>query len=314
MEKRQLGQSGLEASVLGFGSWAIGGDAWGPVQDQESIEAIQAALDGGINLFDTAPVYGKGHSEALLAKALGSRRKEVLIATKCGLVWDEAGTVSRNSTYDSIMREVDLSLKRLQTDYIDVYQIHWPDLETDMEQSAKAMNDLYQAGKIRAIGVSNFDVSHMEAFRKISPLHTLQPPYHLLRRDIEETILPYCVDSQVGVLAYGPLGHGLFSGKMTPGTTFPEGDFRAKNALFQGDAFLRNLQFVQELKAIAAEKDTTPGHLAIAWVLAQPGLSVALVGAKTAEQVRGNLRAADVKLTSADHKRIEAALQVVYTA
>jgi aryl-alcohol dehydrogenase-like predicted oxidoreductase len=312
MEKRQLGQSGLEATVIGFGCWAIGGDAWGPVQDQESIEAIQAAFEGGINLFDTAPIYGKGHSEILLAKALGSRRKDVLIATKCGLVWDEAGTVSRNSTYDSIMREIDLSLNRLQTDYIDIYQIHWPDLETDIEQSARAMHDLYQAGKIRAIGVSNFDVKQMEDFRQIAPLHTLQPPYHLLRRDIEEEILPYCAENQVGVLAYGPLGHGLLSGKMTLETTFPEGDFRAKNELFQGDAFQRNLLFVNELKTLAAKKNTTPGHIAIAWVLAQPGLSVALVGAKTADQVKGNLGAAEVKLAPEDLKRIEDALQIVH--
>lgn len=312
MEKRKLGSSDVESTVIGFGCWAIGGDAWGPVQDQESIEAIQAALDLGITLFDTAPIYGKGHSEELLGKALGSRRKEVVIATKCGLVWDEAKNSSRNSKYDSIIREVELSLKRLQTDYIDVYQIHWPDPDTEIEESARAMNDLYQAGKIRAIGVSNYDVKQMEAFRQVAPLHTLQPPYHLLRRDIEEEILPYCRQNEIGVLAYGPLGHGLFSGKMTPQTTFPEGDFRAKNPLFQGDAFIRNLAFVDQLKAIAAEKNTTPGHLAVAWVLAQPGISVALVGAKTAEQVKGNIGAADVALSAEDLKRIEAALQEVH--
>ncbi|MBO8170546.1 MAG: aldo/keto reductase [Bacillaceae bacterium] len=310
MRYRKLGNTDMNVSVIGFGCWAMGGDVWGEVEDRESIEAIQYALDQGVNLFDTAPVYGMGHSEEVLAKALGAKRKDVYIATKAGLEWnDQHNKIWRNSTKERIFKEVEDSLRRLKTDYIDLYQIHWPDQETPFEETMEALDQLIQDGKVRYIGVSNFNVEQMEACRKVRPIHTLQPPYHLFRRDIEQDILPYCKEHDIGVLAYGPMAHGLLTGKITPETTFPPSDWRSRNVLFREESLKLRLPIIDRLKELAQSYNHTLIDLAISWVLAQEGVTVALVGAKRRSQVEKNLPAADWILDESILKEVEQILK-----
>lgn len=314
----------MELSVIGFGTWAIGADMWGPVDDQESEAAIQRALDLGITFFDTADFYGKGHSERILGKALGARRSEAFISTKGGLDWGQfAGRVPasdrphygmggrkiegawRNSSPEYLRAAVDASLQRLDTDVIDLYFVHWPDPGVPIEETAQALDELRQAGKIRYLGVSNFSVEQMEQWLKVAPLHAVQPGYHMFWRDAERDVLPFCRERGIAVTTYGPLAHGLLSGKFTPETTFPPGDFRPGHPLFKGEAFLRNLEIVERLKAVAQRHGRTVGQLAIAWVLSQPGITSAIVGAKRPEQVVENARAAEVRLGKDELEEIE---------
>ncbi len=286
MEKIQIPNLTQKASRICLGTWAIGGWMWGGTEEQESIKTIHKALELGINLIDTAPVYGFGTSEKIVGKALkqyGSREK-IIVATKVGLEWDK-GQVTRNSSSKRIKQEIEDSLQRLQTDYIDIYQIHWPDQSTAFEDTAKTLLSLLEAGTIRAIGLSNFSTIQMEEFRKFAPIHTLQPPYNLFERSIENDILPFAEKSHIAILAYGSLCRGLLSGKMKPDTTFNGDDLRKNDPKFQQPKFNQYLKAVDVLNKFAQENyKKSVLALAIRWVLDR-GHTIALWGARHPEQL-----------------------------
>lgn len=299
MQKRQLGNNGPELTLIGFGAWAIGGPwqfGWGKVDDNVSIQAIHAALDNGINWIDTAAVYGFGHSEKVVAKAVKGIRDKVFIATKCGLVNDGKGDAINNNSPASIRKELEESLIRLETDIIDLYQIHWPDPNVPVEDSWATMVQLQKEGKIRFIGVSNFDIPLLEKCMSIAQVQSLQPPYSMLKRDYEESILPYCLKNNIGVVAYSPMQAGLLSGKFDI-NKLTEDDWRRKNFFFKGPFLSRALSLVEKLRPIAKKSGKTVGQLAIAWVLKNPAITSAIVGARTAEQCRENIKAADYILS-----------------
>lgn len=312
MEVAQLGDSGVVVSRVALGTWAMGGWLWGGTDVEQSIRAIHAALDMGITTIDTAPVYGFGLSEEILGEALARRqipRDKVVIATKFGMEWDEREEPWRNAKPERIRRELEDSLRRLRTDYIDVYQIHWPDPDTPIAETAQAVKELYEAGKIRAIGVCNYSVEQLEEWRRVAPLHSVQPRYNLLERDIEADVLPYCREHGLGILAYSPMARGLLTGKFTENPTFRPGDNRQTDPRFTGEAYKRHLRIVERLKAMAAERGKTVAQLAVRWVLDQPGVTVALWGARTPEQIREAAGVSGWRLSRDDLARIDAILQ-----
>jgi aryl-alcohol dehydrogenase-like predicted oxidoreductase len=277
----------FKVSRIALGTWAIGGWMWGGTNEDESIQTIHAALDRGINLIDTAPVYGFGHSEEIVGKALAQngRRQQAVIATKVGLAWKD-GNPYRNASKDRIVHEVEDSLRRLQTDVIDIYQVHWPDPNTAIAETAEAMAALYRAGKIRAIGVSNFNPAQMDAFRTVAPLHTAQPPYNLFERDIEKAVLPYCRSNGITTLVYGSLSRGLLSGRMNAETSFPADDLRRSDPKFQMPRFRQYVAAVEELDRFAqANYRKRVIHLALRWLLDRPGVGAALWGARRPDQL-----------------------------
>jgi aryl-alcohol dehydrogenase-like predicted oxidoreductase len=292
-----LGKTGLQVSRIAFGTWQLGGD-WGATDEDGAVAAIQRAADNGVTFFDTAQGYGFGASEQLLAKALrGRRREELVIATKGGLRPSGSG-VARDASPAWIHEGVDASLRALDTDYIDVYQVHWPDPNTPFADTADALAKAVSDGKIRHVGVSNFDAEQIDAFSETLPVETLQPPYSLFRREIEAEILPYAAAHHIGVLVYGPLAHGLLGGRLQPTTEFAAGDWRAKSDVFHGSAYERNLEVVDDLGAFAAgELGITLGQLAVAWTLAHPAVHVAIVGTRNPDHVDEALAAADVDLS-----------------
>ncbi|HET9849323.1 MAG TPA: aldo/keto reductase [Candidatus Dormibacteraeota bacterium] len=306
MKQVRLGRSELRVSPIAFGTWQLGGD-WGATDETAAIAAIRHAADSGINFFDTAQAYGFGASEQMLAKALAGRpRDQLVIATKGGQRPTPGGGVERDASPSWIREGVEQSLRALGTDYIDLYQVHWPDPKTPFAETASALADLVRAGKIRHVGVSNFDAQQMEEFSATLPVETLQPPYHLFRRDIEKSILPYAQAHDIGVLAYGPLAHGLLSGTMTAETRFAPGDWRASSDLFHGEAYRRNLRVVDALARYAdVQLGTTVSRLALAWVLANPAVQVAIVGTRNLRHVDDAIAAADIKLDASALRRIE---------
>jgi aryl-alcohol dehydrogenase-like predicted oxidoreductase len=278
----------LQVSRVALGTWAIGGMNWGGTDESQSVATIRAALDQGINLIDTAPVYGFGASEEIVGKALTGVRSGAVIATKVGLEWRD-GKVYRNATRERIMAEIHDSLRRLRTDYIDIYHVHWPDPLVPMEETAGAMRELYEQGKIRAIGVSNFSVAQMQAFRQVAPLHVLQSPYNLFERGIEKAILPYCLDNEIATLGYGALCRGLLSGRMRPDSSFEGDDLRRVDPKYQPPRFAQYLDAVEKLDQLAQRQ----GHrrviqLAVRWVLDQK-VSVALWGGRRPDQLQAAL-------------------------
>lgn len=289
MEYTILGDSGIEVSRIGLGTWAIGGWMWGGTDHEQSIDTIRHAVDLGITFIDTAAVYGMGRSEEIVGDALQRHglRDKVVLATKCGLNWsDDHQQVWREATRERIMREVDDSLRRLRTDRIDLYQVHWPDPKTPIDETARAMDDLLQAGKIRAIGVSNYDSTQMDAFRAVAPLRANQPPYNLFERELGDEVLPYCAEHGIGTVTYGALCRGLLSGRMTPGRAFEGDDLRQSDPKFQQPRFGQYLAAVSALDEFAqahAGKDVMA--LALRWLLDQPGHSVALWGARSPAQL-----------------------------
>lgn len=294
MEYRKLGSSDLNVSVIGFGAWGIGGSPfWSTEGDHPSLSAVKKAFDLGINFFDTAPVYGFGHSERLIGQALKPVRDKVIIATKCGLLWDkeQLGSIKKVAKADSIFKEVEQSLERLDTDYIDLYQVHWPDADTPQEETMEALLKIQQQGKIRHIGVSNYSVKQMQACLKVGPIVSLQPEYSLLQRKIEAETVPFCLVNDIGIIAYSPLASGVLTGKYDKSTRFK--DWRGKGILgeFTGDAFSRNIEKVDRLKEIAGTLERSCGQTAINWVLQQPGLTTALVGVKNPAQMEENIKA-----------------------
>jgi aryl-alcohol dehydrogenase-like predicted oxidoreductase len=287
MELTAIPGTSLKVSPVAIGTWAIGGWMWGGTDEAESIATIRSAFEHGINIVDTAPVYGFGRSEEIVGKALAESRlrSEVLIATKAGLQWD-GGRVSRNASQARLMREIEDSLRRLRTDYIDIYQVHWPDPLVTIEETAEAMLTLLEQGKIRAIGVSNFSVLQMERFRRVAPLHVLQPPYNLFERDIETDLLPYCRKNKIATLGYGALCRGLLSGRMHADTVFDGDDLRRSDPKFREPRFAQYLAAVEKLDRLARERfGKRVIHLAVRWMLDQ-GISTALWGARHPGQLR----------------------------
>ena len=300
----------LKVSRVALGTWAMGGWMWGGADDRESIATIHAALSQGINLIDTAPVYGFGVSEEIVGAALAGVRTEAVIATKAGLEWRD-GKIYRNASRARIMREVDDSLRRLRTDYIDIYQVHWPDPLVPVEETAEAMRMLHEQGKIRAVGVSNFSVAQMERFRQVSPLHVLQSPYNLFERDIEAKILPYCQTNNIVTLGYGALCRGLLSGRMRPDTTFEGDDLRRIDPKFQPPRFAQYLDAVRQLDEFAQRRfHRRVIELAVRWVLDQR-IDVALWGGRRPDQVQAALGVAGWSLDAANRKLVE---RIVNTA
>jgi len=312
VQHRQLGTSDLSISVIGYGCWAMGKTFWGDdVVDEESIAAVKLSLQRGIDFFDTAQAYGYGHSERVLGEALKDvPRDQVIIATKTGLEWDDAQEkIDRNSSPEYIVSSLEGSLERLQTDYVDLYQIHWPDESVPFTESAVAMKELHDAGKIKAVGVSNFSVEQMEAFMSACPLHSLQPPYSLLTRDIDTEILPFCRENNIGILAYSPMARGLLTGKYDESATFPETDGRAGSPMWQGERLKRNVEAVREMAALAETHGRTVAQLALAWVLAQPGLTCALAGTKRPNQIEETAEAGDWNLDAETLQQVETIIE-----
>jgi aryl-alcohol dehydrogenase-like predicted oxidoreductase len=300
----------LKVSRVALGTWAMGGWMWGGTDTRESIATIHAALTQGINLIDTAPVYGFGVSEEIVGAALDGVRRHAVIATKTGLEWRD-GKVYRNASRARIMQEIDDSLRRLRTDYIDIYQVHWPDPLVPVEETAEAMRLLYERGKIRAIGVSNFSVAQMERFRQVAPLHVLQSPYNLFERAIDAKVLPYTRAHQIVTLGYGALCRGLLSGRMGPDTKFEGDDLRRIDPKFQPPRFAQYLDAVRQLDELAQRRfHRRVIHLAVRWMLDQ-GIGVALWGGRHPDQVAAALDVAGWSLDSANREQIE---QIVNTA
>jgi aryl-alcohol dehydrogenase-like predicted oxidoreductase len=306
MQKTRLGRSDLIVSRVAFGTWQLGGD-WGATDEQLAIAAIRRAAEQGVTLFDTAQGYGFGASERLLAKALeGQGRDEVILATKGGLRPTPGGGVRRDANPAWIRQGVDASLQALGTDYIDLFQVHWPDPATPFEDTARALAKLVAEGKLRHVGVSNFNAEQMDDFSATLPVETLQPPYHLFRREIEESILPYTRAHDIGVLVYGPLGHGLLSGHLRQDTQFANGDWRGSSDAFRGDAYRRNLAKVADLERLArGELGITLSQLAVAWTLADPAVHVAIVGTRDPAHVDEAVAAASISLDEDVIGRIE---------
>jgi len=306
MQYTTLGRTGLSVSRIAFGTWQLGGE-WGSFDADDAVAAIRRARELGVTFFDTAQGYGFGASEELLARGLAPElkgdRDSVVIATKGGI--DPGGPRPRNAGRDYLRAGVESSLRALGVDHIDLYQVHWPDEQTPAEETASALQEMVDEGKIRHVGVSNYDVAQLAAFEAVRPVESLQPPYHLFQRGIEADILPYCRAHDIGVLVYSPLASGLLTGTWTADVTFDDSDWRSKATAFHGDALRRNLAVVDELKAFAAGKGISVAQLAIAWVLAQPGVHVAIVGARRPRNIADSLAAADVALTPDDLARID---------
>ena len=306
--RTRLGATDLEVFPIAFGAWQLGGE-WGEFDQDEGVAAIHHARELGVNLFDTAQGYGFGASERLLGSALrddlDNSRDEVVIATKGGLRMTDDGLV-RDSSPDWLRRGVDESLQALGIDHVDLYQVHWPDLKVPFAETAGALQGLVDEGKIRHVGVSNFDASQMAEFGRTRPVETLQPPYDLFRRDIEAEILPYCREHDVGVLVYGPLAHGLLTGAMDENTTFAPDDWRSGAPFFKGQGFRRNVQVVRGLERFASEQlGVSVSRLAIAWTLANPAVHAAIVGARSPKHIEDSIAAAELDLSEADLERID---------
>lgn len=302
MQTKPLGNSDLHITPIGFGAWAIGGGGWafgwGAQDDQDSIEAIQRSLDLGVNWIDTAAIYGLGHSEEVVAKALKGRTDRPYIFTKCSMIWNEKGEISRSLKQDSIRHEVEASLRRLGVETIDLYQIHWPNPEPDVEEGWTTLVKLKDEGKIRHIGVSNFSVEQLQRIQAIAPITSLQPPYSLINRKVEAEILPFCQQHNIGVIVYSPMQSGLLTGAMNPEriANMPDDDWRKQSNEFQEPRLSRNLKLVEVLQQIGQEQGQSPGEVAIAWTLNHSAVTAAIVGGRNGKQVEGIIGAGEFRL------------------
>lgn len=306
MEKRSLGTSDVKITPILMGTWQAGKKMWVGIEDSETIKAIRAASDAGITTIDTAEVYGEGHSEQIVAQALSDVRDKVVYATK---------VFANHLKYDQVLEACDRSLKNLKTDYIDLYQIHWPSGTFNseivpIEETMSALNELKQQGKIRAIGVSNFSRAQLAEAAQYGRIDSLQPPYSLFWRQLERDAMPYCIENNISIIAYSPLAQGLLTGKFGPGHKFDPADNRAKNKLFQGENYERAQQALLKLRPIASRHQASLGNLALAWLIAQPQTN-AIVGARNAEQAAANAKAADIQLSADELKEIDAIGRIV---
>lgn len=308
---RTLGNSDLQLTPIGYGAWAIGGGnweyGWGPQDDNDSLRTIEHALDSGINWIDTAAIYGLGHSEEIVGKALRGRTQMPCVFTKCSMRWTPDRKIYRSLKAGSLQEEIEDSLRRLRLERIDLYQIHWPNPEDEIEEAWETLAKFQQEGKIRYMGVSNFSVEQMKRVQKIAPITSLQPPYSLLRRDIEAEILPFCREHNIGVINYSPMVSGLLTGKMTAERVknMPEDDFRKRSPNFNEPKLSRNLALAEVLRAIGKAHGVEPGAVAIAWTLRNPAITAAIVGARRPDQVDGVLAAATFRLSDDEAARIE---------
>ena len=311
MHSRELGNTDMQITPIGFGSWAVGGGewahGWGAQNDRDSVEAIQRAVELGINWIDTAAVYGLGHSEEIVGQAIAGMQHKPYIFTKCSLVWDENRQVGNSLKAASVRRECEQSLKRLGVDAIDLYQIHWPNPEDEIEEGWTEMAKLKEEGLIRHIGVSNFSIGQMRRLQGIAPIATLQPPYSMLRRSIESEILPFCQEHNIGVIVYSPMLSGMLTGAMTRerAANFASDDWRRNNKEFQEPRLSYNLELVELLRRTGAVHGRSPAEVAIAWVLAHPAVTAAIVGGRSAAQVEGVIGAAEFRLNSHEIEEIE---------
>lgn len=323
MEYRRLGKSDLTVSAVTFGAWAMGGWMWGGQDEAEALDAIDAAIDAGITTIDTAPMYGFGRSEEIVGKAIRGKRDKLQILTKYVLSWDqttgefqftsvdEAGnsvSIYKNGRPESIIRECEQSLTRLGIDCIDLYQCHWRDNTTPVEETMSAIDTLIKQGKVRASGVSNFTVEEMAACDAVVPLASDQPPYSMVHREIEAEVLPHCIDNNIGVVVYSPLQRGLLTGKIKPGHTFAEGDHRAEAVEFRPGNVEKVNAFLDQIRPIAEAHNATLAQLVIAWTIGRPGITAALVGARNRKQAMENAAAADVTLRADETAQIDALL------
>jgi aryl-alcohol dehydrogenase-like predicted oxidoreductase len=312
MKTKWLGNSDLLITRIGFGAWAIGGSgwefAWGNQDDNDSIAAIHEALDAGINWIDTAAVYGLGHSEEVVARALQGMSNRPYVFTKCSMVWNERREIGHSLRAESIRRECEASLRRLRVDAIDLYQIHWPDPDEQIEEGWSTLAALQAEGKVRYIGVSNFNVAQMKRAQAIAPISSLQPRYSLLHREVEDDILPFAERENIGVIAYSPMASGLLTGTMTEERVehLPADDWRRSNADFREPVLSRNLRLVRLLRAIANHHGRSPGEVAVAWVLRNPAITGAIVGARRPGQVRGIVDAAGLWLSPSEAAEVDA--------
>ena len=319
MKQRSLGQSGIEASVVGLGTWAIGGWMWGGTDEREAVDAIQASIDSGITLVDTAPAYGLGRSEQIVGKAIAGRRDQVVLATKCGLVWDTGkGTaflmqdgrqIQRYLGPESIKRECEQSLRRLGTDYIDLYQTHWQDATTPIEETMSALLELKREGKICAIGVSNATIEQVETYRSIGPVDSAQEKYSMLDRNLEAVCLPYVRKNHLAFLAYSPLSNGLLSGKISPERMFSGDDLRRNNARFTKENRQWVAKVLRDFQPIAEKYESTIAQVVIGWTLEQSGVTHALVGARNRRQALENAAAGDLALSADELKQMDRSIE-----
>jgi aryl-alcohol dehydrogenase-like predicted oxidoreductase len=311
VEKRRLGNSDLDITRLGIGAWALGGAGWkfgwGPQNDQDSVAAIRKALELGMNWIDTAAVYGLGHSEEVVARSLEGLPHKPYVFTKCERVWNERGELGGSLKAASLRRECETSLRRLKVDVIDLYQIHWPDPDEDIEEGWTTLAKLKEEGKVRYLGVSNFNVIQMKRAQAIAPITSLQPPYSQLAREVEKEILPYCAQQNIGVIVYSPMRSGLLTGAMTRerAAALPDEDWRRRDPDFQEPRLTRNLQLVELLRSIGKRHGRTPAEVAIAWTLRTPAVTAAIVGLRRPEQVSGIIGAAEFRLSSEEIGEIE---------
>jgi aryl-alcohol dehydrogenase-like predicted oxidoreductase len=310
MELRRLGNTDFDITPIGVGAWAIGGGdwkfSWGPQDDQDSINTIHRALDMGINWIDTAAIYGLGHSEEVVGRALKSTSHKPYVFTKCQRVWDENGDIVDDQSAEALRRQVEDSLRRLQVDAIDLYQIHWPRPDEQLEEGWTTLAQLQKEGKLRYIGVSNYSVEQMQRIMPIAPISSLQPPYSIIRPEIEARLLPFCQAHHIGVIVYSPMQAGLLSGAMSKARleSLAPGDWRRNNALFQEPRLSRNLALADVLKRIGEPHGRTAGEVAIAWTLRLPAVTAAIVGMRHPEQIDGVIGAMDFRLNSDELKQI----------
>jgi aryl-alcohol dehydrogenase-like predicted oxidoreductase len=304
MKTKQLGTSDLFITPIGFGAWAIGGSGWefgwGAQDDRDSLSAIRAALDAGVNWIDTAAVYGLGHSEEIVAKALDGVTHRPYVFTKCSMVWNEKRQIGHSLKADSIRRECEASLRRLRVETIDLYQVHWPDPNDEIEEGWATMAALQKEGKVRYVGVSNFNVVQMKRAQAIAPITSLQPRYSLVHREVEAEILPFAAQENIGVIAYSPMASGLLTGAMTREriASLADDDWRKHHADFNEPLLARNMRLVSLLRTVGKRRGHTPAEVAIAWVLHNPTVTAAIVGARRPDQVAGVVGAADLELSS----------------
>lgn len=309
MRYNKLNGLDIEPSCIGLGGWQLGGHGWGKVSETEMIKAIHKALDRGVNFFDTAPIYGLGHSEEVLGKALGAERENIIIATKVGLVWKKNKTFKKftDCSPANIKREIDMTLKRLKTDYIDIYQIHWPDPNTPIEDTLFAMDELKESGKIRCIGCCNFSLELLKESLKYGKIDVIQVPYNLIDRKVEKDLLPFCRKNDIGVLAYSPIARGFLTGKYDKNTKFEFDDHRSrsKDEYFQGEKLLNNMKVLERVRFVAKRLNKTPAQIALRWVLENTCVKSAIFGVKNAAQVEENVIASDFVLPKENMEFLE---------
>jgi aryl-alcohol dehydrogenase-like predicted oxidoreductase len=315
MEKRVLGNSELELTTVGLGTWAMGGDdwafGWGPQDDAASQQSVHEAIDAGINWIDTAPVYGLGRSEEVVGEAIRDRRSEVIVATKCGRVWDETRTIGKRLNKESVKQEVEESLRRLGIEQIDLYQMHWPEPDDQIEEGWSTIVELIKEGKVRFGGVSNFSLEQLKRVHAIHPVTSLQPPYSMFRRAIEQDLLPFCKENKIGVLAYSPMQAGLLTGKFTKerAAALADTDWRKRSPYFNDPQLTVNLETIERLRPIAERNGITMAQLSLVWIVRDPVLTAAIVGARKPGQIGETLKASGVTLSPSDLTEIEGILK-----